>query len=348
MIHPVFKNLKAFVIYVIIWILFSGIQFVILWYLYELPAWNIAVDALIFNLIFGTTGLALWFVVRYSAPSKRSLFNIIFNHATSLILFLVIWFGVSYTLLVSVFSNNTVYLEILNQSIPFRLISGMMLYFLLGLTYYLMIYNYNLQEKLQQEARLNTLLKESELNMLKSQINPHFLFNSLNSISSLTVADGLKAREMLVKLSDFLRYSVSTNSNALTTIKAELDNITRYLDIEKVRFGDKLQYELETSGECLKRSIPVMILQPLFENAIKHGVYESTEQVTIHAICKPREQFTEILIYNDFDPDAHARKGAGLGLKNIRERMRLTYKRDDVLKTWTEGTRFFVALKVPV
>ena len=91
-----------------------------------------------------------------------------------------------------------------------------------------------------------------------------------------------------------------------------------------------------------------MILQPLFENAIKHGVYESTEQVTIHAVCAAHKEYTEITIINDFDPDAVSRKGSGLGLKNIKERMRLTYYRDDLLKTWVEGNMYHVQLKVPV
>ena len=281
-------------------------------------------------------------------PSNKTTFNIIFNHLTSLVLIIVIWLGLCYTILLIIFQDIPAYWEFLTLSIPVRLISGILLYVMLGLTFYLLIYNFNLQEKLQQEARLNTLLKETELNMLKSQINPHFLFNSLNSISSLTIKDASKAREMVIKLSDFLRYSVSTNSDALTTMDVELENITRYLEIEKVRFGEKLQYDLKTSEDCLKRPVPVMILQPLFENAIKHGVYESTEQVTIHAECSVHKEYTEITIVNDFDPDAVSRKGAGLGLRNIKERMRLTYYRDDLLKTWADGNTYHVQLKVPV
>jgi len=346
--HPVFQSLKAFILYLGIWILLAGIQFVILTFQYNFPLWIAIVDSLVFNLLFALIGLPLWFVVRYSAPAKKTIFNIIFNHLTSLVLIIVIWFGLCYTILLAIFQGIPAYWDFLALSIPVRLFSGILLYLLLGLTFYLLIYNFNLQEKLQQEARLNTLLKESELNMLKSQINPHFLFNSLNSISSLTINDASKAREMVIKLSDFLRYSVSTSYDTLTTLDAELENITRYLEIEKVRFGEKLQYDLQSNERCLKRPIPVMILQPLFENAIKHGVYESTEQVTVNADCTAYKEYTEITIVNDFDPGAVSRKGAGLGLKNIRERMRLTYHRDDLLKTWAEGNKYHVQLKVPV
>jgi len=346
--HPVFQNLKTFIIYLGIWILLAVIQFSILTFQYNVPLWIAVTDSLVFNLLFALVGLPLWFVVRYSSPAKKSIFNIIFNHLTTFALIIVIWFGLCYTILLAIFQDIPAYWDFLVLSIPVRLISGLLLYLLLGLTFYLLIYNYNLQEKLQQEARLNTLLKESELNMLKSQINPHFLFNSLNSISSLTTNDAVKAREMVIKLSDFLRYSVSTSSDTLTTMDVELENIIRYLEIEKVRFGEKLQYDFQIGEGCLKRPIPVMILQPLFENAIKHGVYESTEQVTIHAGCTVHKEYSEITIVNDFDPKAVSRKGAGLGLKNIRERMRLTYQQDDLLKTWVEGNKYHVQLKVPV
>jgi len=152
---------------------------------------------------------------------------------------------------------------------------------------------------------------------------------------------------MVIKLSDFLRYSVSTNISRFTTFQNELANIKRYLEIEKVRFGEKLQFEFILEGPCKDHKIPLMLLQPLFENAIKHGVYESTEQVKIEMDCKYIPGYLEIIIWNDFDPNAHARKGTGLGLKNIRERLRLLNKTDTLLRTSVEGTKFFVFLSLP-
>jgi len=345
--HPVFKSTGSILIYFGTWILLAGIQFIILVFQYHFPLEIALADALVFNLLFGLIGLPMWFIVRYTAPSSKNLFNIVFNHLTSLVLLLVIWFGLAYSILSLLFHDETVYNDFLTVSVPMRVISGVLLYLLLGLTFYLLIYNYNLQEKLKMEARLNTLLKESELNMLKSQINPHFLFNSLNSISSLTVTNPEKAREMVIKLSDFLRYSVSSGAGSLTSLAEELENIKRYLEIEKIRFGDKLVYELNVNPQCVEQKIPVMILQPLYENAIKHGVYESTDQVLIETECNVSSGCSEIRIINDFDPDAIPRVGAGVGLNNIRERLRLTYYRDDLLKTRKEGNRFYVELRIP-
>lgn len=345
--HPVFKSTKAILIYFGTWVLLAGIQFSVLVFQYHFPLEIALADSLVFNMLFALIGLPMWFIVRYSSPSSKNRFNIFFNHLTSLVLLLVIWFGVSYSILSFLFHDETVYNDFLTISIPMRMISGVLLYILLGLTFYLLIYNYNLQEKLKMEARLNTLLKETELNMLKSQINPHFLFNSLNSISSLTITDPEKARDMVIKLSDFLRYSVSAGAESLTSLSEELKNIKRYLEIEKIRFGKKLIYDLKVDQNCFIQKIPVMILQPLYENAIKHGVYESTNQVWIETECHVEPGYTEISIVNDFDPDAIPRVGTGVGLNNIRERLRLTYQRNDLLKTFKEKNRFYVKLKIP-
>jgi len=345
--HPVFKNTKSIVLYFGIWILLAGIQFIILIFQYHFPLEIALADSLVFNLLFAAIALPMWFTVRYSSPSSGWRFNILFNHLTSLVLLIVIWIGVAYSILALVFQNETVYNDFLTVSIPMRLISGVLLYVLVGLIYYLLIYNFNLQEKLKMEARLHSLLKETELNMLKSQINPHFLFNSLNSISSLTVTDPEKARDMVIKLSDFLRYSVSSGADSMTSLPEEFENIKRYLEIEKVRFGDKLRYDLRVGENCHNQKIPVMLLQPLYENAIKHGVYESSDQVKIETECMVGTGYTDISIVNDFDPDAVPRVGAGVGLNNIRERLRLTYQRNDLLKTWKEGNRYFVRLRIP-
>jgi len=260
---------------------------------------------------------------------------------------IVFWIGSGYAALSLLFRNNQIYMDFLVLSIPYRCVAGILQYAFVGLAYYLIIIYRDLQEKAKAENRLNELLKESELNMLKSQINPHFLFNSLNSISSLTITDPGKAQEMVVKLSEFLRYSVSSNINTFTTLDKELHNIQRYLEIEKIRFGDKLVFEFAIDLACSNLTIPVMILQPLYENAIKHGVYESTEPVKVLTSCKAYADYFEIWITNDFDPSAPARRGAGIGLKNIRERLRLMYRNDSLLKTAIEKNVYRVVLTIP-
>jgi LytS/YehU family sensor histidine kinase len=199
------------------------------------------------------------------------------------------------------------------------------------LAYYLLLFYQNFREKVVKESELKTLIKESELSSLKSQINPHFLFNSLNSISSLTIISPDKAREMIIKLSDFLRYSISHNDEQITSLKEELQNINRYLDIEKIRFGDRLKIVEDIDEQCLDKKLPGLILQPLIENAVKYGIYESIDQAKVEISTSCNEEVLKIKIKNDYDPDFIAKKGEGIGLKNIKNRLSIIYKNDNLM-----------------
>jgi len=206
----------------------------------------------------------------------------------------------------------------------------------------------NLAEKNAREAKLESLVRETELKMLRSQINPHFLFNSLNSISSLTITDPEKARTMVVKLSEFMRYALSRKDERPVSLQNELENLRLYLDIEKVRFGEKLITEENIDPDCLDFKIPVMLLQPLFENAVKHGVYESTESVKIITNAKIVEKFIQITISNNFDPTPSLRKGTGTGLLNVTRRLELYYGNKASIKTTRGNGIYTVTLYMPM
>lgn len=205
-----------------------------------------------------------------------------------------------------------------------------------------------MQSRVNREFELQSLLKDSELRLLKSQINPHFIFNSLNSISALALSKPDLAREMVIKLSDFLRYSLDKDSIQMNTLGQEIENATLYLDIEKVRFGSKLSVEKEVSSECLDVQVPNLILQPLFENAIKYGVHESLDKVIIKLKCEPKEDVLHISIENNFDSEAISSSGAGIGLKNVSRRLSLVFERTDLLQVNKNGNVFSVMIKIPI
>lgn len=215
------------------------------------------------------------------------------------------------------------------------------------LTYYLFVSLSNLSDKKAREARLESLVKETELKMLRSQINPHFLFNSLNSISSLTVTDPDKARLMVIKLSDFMRYALSRKDEQPVSLRSELDNIRLYLEIEKVRFGDRLCLKEIADPACMDVKIPVMLLQPLYENAIKHGVYESADMVTVSTSVKSIDEYCEITIINNYDTGFISAKGTGTGLSNVSRRLELYYGKKAILKTEKQNGIFTSKLIIP-
>jgi len=231
---------------------------------------------------------------------------------------------------------------------PYRIFSGVLYYSFITFSYYLFIYYNNVTEKSRNEARLQAIIKETELKAIKSQINPHFLFNSLNSISSLTISDPKRAKEMIINLSEYLRYSISHKDKQLSNLKIEIDNCKKYLEIEKIRFGTKLDIQFKYKESCMERIIPSMILQPLYENAIKHGVYESTELVKIKTSIECKPKHTEIIISNNYDPEAIPRKGEGFGLRSIKDRLLIIYNSNDLLVTKKTDYNFEVKLLLPV
>lgn len=198
-----------------------------------------------------------------------------------------------------------------------------------------------------RESEVKTLVRDAELNWLKHQINPHFLFNSLNSISSLTMSNPEKAQDMVIRLSDLLRYSLKQSSNSLVTINDEISNCIKYLDIEKVRFGKRLVYSINTSDEVMTFQVPAMILQPLFENAIKHGIATTSEPGEVNAIFKLHQNSLKIIITNTMADDILTAKGMGVGLVNIARRLSLLYGMNDLIQTQSNENLYTVEVTIP-
>jgi len=343
--HPVLKNTNSIIIYSILWLVIGIVDFSFYFFSYHFSLQDSLVGSLTFGLLYGIMGIAIWYIVLYSYPEKIGLFNLLINHLTGAAIIIFLW-TISGLMFIRLFVTEQYYNFIFGHLLWY-IGTGFIFYFLFVLVYYLMIYNFNLKEKKKNEDRLMAIIKEAELNLLKSQINPHFLFNSLNSISSLTITNPAKAQEMIIKLSDFLRYSISRNSNQKSSLKLELENIQRYLDIEKVRFGNKLNYQQEIEEICYNKNLPVMILQPLYENAVKHGVYESTEPITLKVRIYFEKGELIISLINNFDPETISRKGARIGLRNIKERLQLTYHREGLLQFKRFENTFEVKLVIP-
>ncbi len=347
MLNPLSKNRHYLVIYLTIWVLIIALHTFVINFFYDIDSLHSLVDSLVFNLYFALIGYNLWYVIRFSLREKTSVFDLIFNHFLVAVSVIAFWLTASYFSLKGLYGSDEIYMLFLKNTLPWRAVTGVFYYLLFILFYYLIMYYEDLQEKMENEAKLQNLVTHAELETLKSQINPHFLFNSLNSISSLTISNPEKAQEMVIKLSDFLRYSLSHDKNEKTSLREEFDNLVRYLDIEKIRFGKRLKFVPDVPSPCFEKQIPNMILQPLIENAIKHGVYNSTEEVQVELHCKDENDRLIIEISNDYDPKALKKKGEGIGLKNIKKRLQLIYNRQDLLQTTTDKMVFTAKLILP-
>ncbi len=348
MINPFIKNKRLLLIYLIIWFsIFLLHTFILNWFL-SISLYSSFIDSLTFNLLYLFLGLSVWYTVNFSSLDISSISKIFINHIASAAIISGFWILTGFYITKNISADDKSYLIFLNKSLLWRFIIGIMYYSILVAIDYVIIYYNNFQEKLLKEAELKTLIKEAELKSLKYQINPHFIFNCLNSISALTISSPSKAQEMTIKLSTFLRNTLSKNENQKNKLSDEISYSKLYLDIEKIRFGDKFDFIEEVEQECYNIEIPSMILQPLFENAIKHGVYESLKKVTIKLKCKKINEYLKIIVENNFDTDSVPKKGEGIGLKNIQNRLKLIYNQDNLFKAEKFNNIFSVNIFIPV
>lgn len=343
----ILKKFRLQLLYILMWVVLAVLHLLVLNLGYNIRLSSALADSMVFNFIFAILGVGLWFSVKFSQLQKKNVFEILFQHLTTSAILLLFWILVSKALLRVMLKSDSFYIEFLDHSLTMRVFSGILFYGLLVSIYYLIASFRELKEKAEKEALLTTMLKEAELDMLRSQIRPHFLFNSLNAISSLTISQPEQAQEMVIKLSEFMRYSLSQQGEMMSTLEKELYHIMLYLDIEQVRFSGKLKISYEVDDNMLAWKVPSMILQPLVENAIKYGVYGSEGQSNIYLTALAETNHLQITISNNFDPDHTPRKGTGTGLRNVSRRLETIYSQTGLMQVKNNGSDFEVILKIP-
>jgi two-component system, LytTR family, sensor histidine kinase AlgZ len=202
---------------------------------------------------------------------------------------------------------------------------GVLLYLLSTGMHYAFIATEASRQAERRAVEARTLAREAELQALRVQINPHFLFNSLHSISALATIDGVRARDMCIRLADFLRGSLAMGGLESIPLREELALARRYLDVEQVRFGARLRVVEDIDPACEDCAVPPLLLQPVVENAVKHGVAGLVEGGVVRISARREGGEVEIAIENEFDVDTPPRRGTGLGLENVRRRVSARY-----------------------
>ena len=238
--------------------------------------------------------------------------------------------------------------ERVRRQIPLLFIAGVSFYLLAVAFHYILLALEAAQEAETRAAEARVLAREAELGMLKAQVNPHFLFNSLHSISALAGADAGRAREMCILLSDFLRTSLGLGGRTSIPLREELALARNYLAVEQVRFGDRMEVREEIEDGCLDCLLPPLLLQPLVENAVKHGIAMLAEEGDVVLKARAHGHWLAVTIENRFDPEAPARNRTGLGLENVRRRLSARYGDEARLEARASGDRFRAELRLPV
>ena len=216
-----------------------------------------------------------------------------------------------------------------------------------------MAFHYLLQEVEQSRAMENREMqvriqaREAELKALKAQLDPHFLFNSLNSISALCGSSPASARTLTTLLAEYLRKSLRVGTADSITLSEELEMAASYLAVDRIRFGPRREFAQEIEESVRGCRVPPLLLQPLVENAIRHGIGERREG-GLERIAAARDgDRVRITVENECDPDRVPRPGEGIGLRNTRQRVEAFYGDAATLQVSGDERHFLVTLSIP-
>jgi len=302
------------------------------------------VDSYLSNILLAASCFLVFNNMKYYLPKNEKYWFIL---AISFVLSCV-WLLVIRSILWYIFKNDQHYTLTLQQSSTVRFGFAFLMIGCMS-TISLLWYTQKDQQRTDaQQKEIQQLAKDAELFKLRQQLQPHFLFNSLNSISALTATQPEKARHMIQQLSDFLRGTLKKDDQHKNSLKEELQYLELYLDIEKVRFGHRLNTEISVEENIQQMELPSLILQPVVENAIKFGLYDTIGEVTISITAKRVDETLVVTVQNPFDAEtAQPLQGTGFGLASIKRRLFLLFARQDLLQTKTENEHFITTIIIP-
>jgi two-component system, LytTR family, sensor histidine kinase AlgZ len=300
-------------------------------------------------LLYSFICLSAWYTAKSAPIQRESALRLIGVHSVAAGLVSYFWMGLAWVL-VAALSKTSAFQGLDQRFAPKDAIlfgAGYLLYLLSVSSHYVIL---SLEASREAEARaLETSIqaRDAELKALKAQINPHFLFNSLNSISALTSIDASRARDMCVLLGDFLRLTLGLGEKTSVRLSEELDLLQKYLAIEMVRFGTRLKIHEEIQEESKGCMLPPLLLQPLVENAVKHGIAVLPQGGDVRLSAQRQNGRLSLIVENSWDPEAPPRRSGGRGLNNVQRRLEARYGKDASLRVNTEGELFQVRLDLP-
>jgi two-component system LytT family sensor kinase len=307
--------------------------------------WDISLsDAIISQLLLAIGGYVMNTSLRYYRPQQKNfVYIVVWSLTMAGMVTLVQRWSLS-----EIFASQLDYISFLNQSTFMRYLFNWLMISFVTVFSWLWFFVNEQQDNEKRKQAAEQLARDAELVNLRQQLQPHFLFNSLNSITALVGSKPEEARKMVQQLSDFLRGTLKKDDNQLVLLEEEFSHLQLYLDIEKVRFGHRLQTKITHNDSTLKNQLPSLLLQPVVENAIKFGLYDTTGKTCITIDAKSMDDMLILEIKNPFDPTtSSSRQGTGFGLNSVQRRLYLLFLRNDLLSTSQNENIFTTTIKIP-
>ncbi|GAA4305693.1 sensor histidine kinase [Aestuariibaculum suncheonense] len=265
----------------------------------------------------------IWGLEKIFIKNDRSFYTKLFLKSGLLFLAIIIPFSIySYVLSKYIVYEGVATMSIINPVFAIALVVAIAR----GVLLYLKSYSDNIiKQKDLELSELKALNTKAELKSLQSQINPHFLYNALNSIAELSHTDANKTERMALSLSDLFRYSINRQGKQMSTVKDEVEMVQTYLEIEQIRFGERLEFTIEIDETLINEPLPMFLLQPLVENAVKHGISKLETKGIIKLVIHKTEKGLVISVY-DNGPKFPEGLVSGHGLQSVFDLLRLSYK----------------------
>jgi two-component system, LytTR family, sensor kinase len=325
------------------WLLWMLIQYIMLRQIH-IDDKHAAIDSIVSNLLLAALCFFISNNMKYYLPRQEKYWYILVTSLTLSGLWMLLHHGAVLLL----FPEGDPYYNFISGSWSIRFGAGFLL--ISSMSMFSLLW-YSQREQKEMDARKSeaeNLSREAELSKLRQQLQPHFLFNSLNSISALTGSQPEKARHMIQQLSDFLRGTLKKDDQQWSTFEEEVQYLRLYLDIEKVRFGHRLQTDIVYSDAVSLLRLPALLLQPVVENAIKFGLYDTSGDVLIGLEATKENNNLKIRVQNPFDPEtSQPLKGTGFGLSSVQRRLFLLFARHDLVQTQKDGSNFITNILIP-
>ena len=346
--HPILGHLRQLGFYLLAWVPLSLILIFLLMRSGE--TWLAATAmTLPMCLVYAFLCLAAWYPCRAMPLEQSSFLKLALTHFTAAMLLSTVWVQLAKGLATGLarWADFTGFEVRAAGYLPLTWVTGILLYVLSVTLHYVVLAQEKAREAQERALEAQVLARDAELKALRAQVNPHFLFNCLHSISALTSVDSTKAREMCILLADFLRTTLRLGRLESITLEEELALVRGYLAIEKVRFGTRVQLQERINKETLSVQLPPLLLQPLVENAIRHGIANLPEGGAIGLNVERDPDAVSITIENSYDPDTPSSLKTGLGLDNVRRRLHTRYGNQASVNVTTDASRFSVQLRLP-
>lgn len=334
------RNTSLFLLTALVW---ASVHTWIVWHAGQGFTTALA-DSLTGNALLVLAVYAVSYLLSYYLPKKNGFVNM----AVSIAIIVTIWYLLDKYLLRYELSDVPGYEVFFSDTAPIRIAVAVLVVSSAMLVNVIIRSTWEREEQNARRSDMERLAREAELFRLQQQLQPHFLFNSLNSISALVGRDPKQAREMIHQLSDFLRGTLRKDDQQMVTLDEEIRQLTLFLNIEKVRFGHRLHVDIDRAEEAKDMPVPALILQPILENAIKYGLYDTTGDVHIRIHAGLADNQLVVRVENPYDPaTSKAAKGTGFGLVAVERRLWLLFARKDLLFTEAKNDTFITTVKIP-